>query len=408
MPKECDVALLGTGVAPLIAAFNLLSEGKSVLLLNPDWDFFCENSELPFDPLWPVQKNNLTPDRLLKNSSDRALSVLRPNYPGAIEFWPDYEKKGFHDFLAPHVRSRDRIWIPSGQNTWETFEDIYLETSDAGLNPKILEGITAARSFPGFSSKNQWENLRGISIPKLCDVDVYRYQNGLLEFVRERLEPENIVVAASHVEITEGGIRFHSQGVSQFVSIREGVNVFWTPSLNAWVMAQANKNEFKLPEPSGVRLWEEWSLISREVLDPSVMGVFEDMIAWAQVEGVPEDNPHQDPTHLHRLSVLKAGPLVSWKNWRATQSESHEVPWASSESFAMISQLCHDFLGWEFFSVRSLRPRAVFEWSQNILKKISWGLSKGNPHIFLVTGSDGPLLEVVRRTHEVCSERHFR
>ena len=36
MPFDSDVALLGTGVAPLVAANHLLAQGKSVLLLNPD------------------------------------------------------------------------------------------------------------------------------------------------------------------------------------------------------------------------------------------------------------------------------------------------------------------------------------------------------------------------------------
>ncbi len=51
MTFDSDVALFGTGVAPLVAANHLLVQGKSVLLLNPDWDFFLEDSELPLDPM---------------------------------------------------------------------------------------------------------------------------------------------------------------------------------------------------------------------------------------------------------------------------------------------------------------------------------------------------------------------
>ena len=51
MQIECEVALLGTGLAPLLAAQALSRQGHSVLLLNPDHDFFRENSELPLEPL---------------------------------------------------------------------------------------------------------------------------------------------------------------------------------------------------------------------------------------------------------------------------------------------------------------------------------------------------------------------
>src|SRR5689334_19548939 len=103
MPYDSDVALLGTGVAPLIAATYLLQQGKTVLLLNPDWDFFLEDSELPLDPLLHGLPH---PQRLLQGSPERALQVLRPYFPGAIESWSpnSSEQPGFHDPTAPHVR----------------------------------------------------------------------------------------------------------------------------------------------------------------------------------------------------------------------------------------------------------------------------------------------------------------
>jgi predicted oxidoreductase len=39
-PFDSDFALIGTGVAPLVAASSLISQGKSVLVLNPDFFFF--------------------------------------------------------------------------------------------------------------------------------------------------------------------------------------------------------------------------------------------------------------------------------------------------------------------------------------------------------------------------------
>src|SRR4051812_32191399 len=112
MQFDSDVALLGTGIAPLVAANYFLLQGKSVLLLNPDWDFFLEDSELPLDPLL---QGLPSPLQLNRSSPKHALSVLRPDFPGAIEFWSSQskDKPGFHDLAAPHVRERARLWISS-------------------------------------------------------------------------------------------------------------------------------------------------------------------------------------------------------------------------------------------------------------------------------------------------------
>src|SRR5690349_18293365 len=95
MQLDSEVALLGTGVAPLVAANHLMVQGKSVLLLNPSWDFFLENSELPFDPLL---KGRPSLERILKSSPEKALDELRPDFPGPIEFWSAHsDKTGYHD-----------------------------------------------------------------------------------------------------------------------------------------------------------------------------------------------------------------------------------------------------------------------------------------------------------------------
>ena len=222
MPVDSDVALLGTGLAPLIAAKRLLEEGKSVLLLNPDFDFFREDSELPLDPLLPGITSDLTGKRLLQSTPDEALRELRPDFPGPIELWPAADPKDFHDALAPHLRSRARLWLRARKavDTWSRIEDMYVEASDAGLNPQILEGIVALRRFPGVSARAQADELGGVLIPKIVDVDVTRYRNGLLEFLRERLDPRRIVCAASQIDLIPEGVRFHTNGVPMTAKLK--------------------------------------------------------------------------------------------------------------------------------------------------------------------------------------------
>ena len=404
-----DFALLGTGVAPLVAATHLLAQGKSVLILNPDWDFFREDSELPLDPLWPVSSRNVTPQRLARNSPEHALQQLRPDFPGAIELWsgPETGGAGYRDAYAPHVRQRARLWISSGElaraRGWETMEDMYVETSDAGLNPQLLEGPIAAKRFPGIGRQEGTDDLRGLLLPKLSDVDVNRYRNGLLEFVRERLGPKRVICAATQVEPIAEGVRFHSGGAPRTARLNEGMLVFWTPRLSQWVLTQAQthgkKSETPLVNPTGVRLWEEWMLNSREPLDPGIVGVFEGMTAWAELEGAPDPRVER----LFRLAVLRAGPLVPLSGLNVPQSG---MTWASAESFASLSRLSHGFLGWERFSISSMRPRAVLEWKDAIPhdSAVCWAFSRGSIQVKVVSGCDGPIVDVVRTARLACGQ----
>jgi hypothetical protein len=400
-----DVALLGTGAAPLVAASHLMAQGKSVLLLNPDRDFFLEDSELPLDPIWPVSPDKdaaslnvkRTPGRLKRSSPERVLEELRPDFPGAIELWSGAPPgPGFHDQEAPHVRSRSRLWITSNETDrdwpWELIEALYVEASDAGLKPQILEGLQATARFPGSGAAQLSEGCRGLLIPKICDVDVVRYRNGLLEFVRERLGPECVICNASQVELMPGGVRFHAGGAPRTARLSEGMLVFWTPRLSPWVFAQARRLEVAPEAPVGVRLWEQWSIVSREGLDPGVIGVYRDMAVWADVEGLPQPESRR----IDRLAVLRAGALVPMDR---VNSPEGGRSWGSAQSFEALSELCNRFLRWDRFSVRSMRARAIFEWERREL----WRLSREDDHhVLVVPACDGPLSEVARNARAAC------
>ncbi len=391
MPYDSDVVLLGTGVAPLIAASRLMAEGRSVLALNPEWDFFSEESELPLDPFWPVDATSLSVARLKRSSPQRVLEELRPDFPGAIELWPALQGGGYHDFSAPHVRARTRVWMNRGTD-WDRLEALYVEGGDAGLAPTLAERATALKWFPGVSPKAQPEDdLRCLVLPRICDYDVSRYRNGLLEFVRERLGREKVICAASQIALTPDGIRFHSDGQARTALIREGLLVFWTPKMTRWVLTQAKKAEV-IPacKPKGIRLWEQWSLLSREKLDPNVVAAFENLLAWAEVDGAPS----ADQAVVDRLSVLRAGPLLDTHRMESA---------ASADSFGSLSSLCHDFLKWDKFSVRSLKTRAVFEWDRGPRFLPTRSLAKGAYRAEVVCGCDGPLADVAGAARKACS-----
>lgn len=388
---DSDVALIGTGLAPLIAASHLLSQGKTVLLLNPDFDFFLEDSELPLDPMLPLKADALKPEALAAQNAESVLAELRPYFPGAVEGWIPGStlSEGYHDVLAPHVRQRNRLWIQPDHGageageSWGLLEEAYVHASDAGMNPKILDGLHAAKKFPGFASTVA--PYRGLLLSKFCDVDVPRYRNGILEFVRERLGAARFVLSAAQIETMPGGLRFYSGGKPCTARVQERILVFWTPRLSSWILAQAKRAEKQPRLPRGVRLWEQWSLVSREDLDAEVMGTYGDMVVWSEVEGTP-DAPLLAGA-LNRLSVLRYGPLAAL--------DDLDFSWISAQSLSALSGLCYDFLKWNRFSVRSMKPRAILEWEN----PTPWNLSD-EPLLRVVPACDGPLVQVVRRARE--------
>jgi hypothetical protein len=402
MSFDSDVALIGTGLAPLIAASYLLNQGKSVLLLNPDFDFFLENSELPIDPLLPVGQKTLRAERIQGSLPESALKELRPFFPGPVEFWSEGASfSGYHDPMAPHVRSRSRLWVSNipavSPKSVELFEELYVHASDKGLNPQILEGIPASSRFPGISLPQDLD--RGFLIPKLCDVDVPRYRNGVLEFVRERLGRERMINEATQIELMPGGLRFYWEGSPRTARLAEGVLVFWTPKLSKWILGQAKQFEATPRQPLGLRLWEQWSMVSRDELDPGVVGSFnDDLVVWAETEGLPAKGS------LFQLSVLRAGELM---NGEKSPGAAQSMSWASKETLSKLSALCHGFLRWDRFSVRSMTPRMILEWDAVDGKPPVWDLKKPNEEndaVRVITACDGPIIDVVRNVRLACEK----
>ncbi len=398
-----DVALFGTGLAPLVAAQHFTLQGKSVLLLNPDLDFFLEDSELPLDPFLHGKINS---KRILENTFEQAMEVIRPVYPGSVETWsPQAEKEGFHDPSAPHLRQRARLWIsslssPDSPWSWEQIEELYVEASDSHLKPQLLEGLPAIRRFPGVAAST--DHFRGLSIPKLCDIDISRYRNGILEFIRDRISAENVICAVGPVELIEGGIRYHAQGVWNSVQLKENLLAFWTPRMTQWILNQSRKLGAPLTPPKGIRMWEQWSLNSKEQPAPATVGMFENMVVWADFEGLPRFSnlktfPEEQP-EASRLAVLRSGPLISVGD---SDLQLTKEGWISHESLGALSHLCYDFLKWSQFSIRSLRAKAIFEW-EGLGELPATSLT---PQLKVVRGCDGPVVQILKAVRSACEEK---
>jgi len=374
MQIECEVALLGTGLAPLLAAQALSRQGHSVLLLNPDHDFFRENSELPLEPLLVGESVPTDlPGTVSLQRVDRAREILAPEFPGGIESWSRESASlgsAFRDGSAPFLRSRQWNWIPPSH------DDLYLRLLEAGLNPQSSQGPAAARRFPGFNwQRGPDPGFEAIGVDRLVDVDLDRYRNGVLEFVRSRIPPENMRTSVSGLEVLASGLRFFSGASAVHAKASRGLWVFWTPRLTSWLekLCAGVKQEGLLP-PAAVQSWEEWSLCSRDPIDPTQVGITRDALAWAGVEGEP------------REPVLDLNVLMP-------SASAGQV--AGAESFLRLGRFVQNFLNWDRFRIRDLRTRQLLAVPHG-----EWSVANLSMPVRVMSGCEGGLVGVVRRTVE--------
>lgn len=392
MRYDSDVALVGTGVGPLVAASFLLSQGLSVLVLNPDHDFFLEDSELPIDPLWPLDERSFSREQIELSIAENALAELQPEFPGSIEYVDGGQGKGYRDPSAPYVRKRSRLWMRPSRDL-EALERYFLHADEVKLAPQILDGISAAKRFPGFNAGEV--EYKGLLVPKLGDVDVVRYRSGLLTFLKERLGPDRLHLSVSGFEAVPEGIRFRSTKGPHMAKIQLGTLVFWTPRLTSWVHSQASAFKEKQFWPHSARLWEQWMVNSREPIDRSTIGVFENMSVWADFEGSPETRTGE----LDRLAVLNPTLAISSEELVSARTLAD---WGSYFSFSKLSRLFLEFMRWEKFTVRNLKPRVLMDWPNRDAIFVSSATEA--PRVHVVAGADGFLPSVVRQAKNASND----
>lgn len=398
-----DAVLIGTGLAPLVSAMVLHQKGLKVAVLNPDHDFFQENSELAMDPLLTTLSPQWTLKRIKSQLPENSLEVLRPEFPGAIEFtaledFPNsVTPSGFKDTLAPHIRSRQRIWIKPilnpaesvHQKYWDSVEALFLEAEDSHLRPRIVKGAAVGGLFPGYNLQESHESIQAMLLPRLCDVDVNRYRTGLLEFVRERIGADHLWVNGGWPEITPRLVKCSGGSIKT----RLGSFIFWTPKLSSWIESSLLKEkQSQIKNSPHVRIWEEWTLASREELNPATVGVFENLLVWAEVEGDAYER-NGNPRKFSRLVVLREGPATDL-------GQNYE--WAGIDSFTALSRLCHEFLNWRNFSVFSMKPRALLDWDWNA--PIGKFFAFDRNRVYLIPYADGPISMVIQQARSVSQD----
>lgn len=416
MRKSCDVVLVGTGLAAVVGAHQFLQAGKSVVLLNPDRGFFLENSELPLDPLWLRTDAKVSSKRLRRSLPDHVLRELREVYPGLIEYRNISQEIGesketeFKDSEAPFVRSRSRMWLRStpslAAEDEELWHRIFVESADAGLKPLELDSLSAVIKVAGIEKKSlaqrqqELSRFEGILIPKVCDVDVGRYRNGFLEFLHQKVGPDEIIEDVSDITFQSREVRFYANGEFHRLDVREGVVVYWTPRLSGWIRKTlaplSTKEALREYEPDAIRTWEEWMLVSRTPVSVDTVSAFGDLFVWGGDEGDLQGSQ----TGQNTIKILRAGELLEESSYNHPQSG---MTWAGQKSFEELSRFCFDLIGWEKFTIRSFESRSIFEWRGGKgapdFKKF-WNVSANGLSTFVIHGCDGPVSEVVHRAQQ--------
>jgi hypothetical protein len=374
-----DYVLIGTGLAPLIAARELMDLGKSVGILNPLRDFFLENGELPVDLKGGELSRNL----------DQVADLLSPYYPGNVErlnlssLRKKVEAPEYRDPLAPAVRLREKVIAASSPRDRDRLEAHYVarmgNEGDA-RHLQWIEGLMVTRRFPGFSKKaGSADGVQGLWERSVVEMDVQRYCSGILDFLLERIEPSGIQYSVEDVQVHGSILKFRAAKTGsgmQSWEVREHVLIFCSPAMMPLIRELARDCDRSDSTGLGsyeVIQWEKWNVSSRDAVDPGLIGVYGDLWIWADYQG---DEGLVGPIDLAAVlrPVSKGGV-------------------ASEGTFQDLSLLFHEFLGWDRFSVRGVQVyhQLVFHQTPASILK----LRNSERMVRLVTGVDGPPWQIV-------------
>ncbi len=355
---ETEFVVLGTGLAPLVVARKLMEQGRDVLVVNPERDFFLEDSEFPIDPVLAPDSRRIDDAWFARHDPEKVFRRLSSIFPGPLDM-VDLE----HRDHAPGTRGesfqiRGQLWVePRPSQTlgelathWNDIENFYVKALGAKRSVREVDGAAVGFRFPGANRERFQSTQRALWVAGACELAVDSFRAAMLDFVRERLGPDRLVFQPSQVAFEGDSFRLRREGRVERWRVREGMLVFWTPRLTHWL--EELEWDRWLKAPALLRLWEEWVLNSRDPIGPMTIGCFDNCLVWG------EPDP---PNALSggRLHVLRRGETAPF-GWGARPARPR-VQAASLHAFEDLSVLCHDFLEWQSFTVAALRPRVIFE-----------------------------------------------
>ena len=384
--NSVDTVLVGTGLAPLVTAIRCLQEGQSVALINPQRDYFLEDTELPLDV---ALSDGVFFDQIQRESLDHLGEIVRRPFPGPVEWLKGSESIPSGDSVWLRARNRIRVLkresTDEGVSRVQALEELYLKLSEVGVKSQWLEGWSALSKFPGMNlsranahRREEFERYVGLWIPRGLDLALDRYRLGILEFLREKLDSNQLLLDCSQLTLGNGGVRLVSAGQVRQIRAEHAVLVYWTPALTHWVRSESKRLGVSPRAPQGIKPWEEWSVISRDPVALDHVGLFGGGVAWAQTAG--------------QLQVLLPGtPGV----------DSDHPEWVSAQSFESLLQLLQGLLGWERYSIRSMRSHVLWDWGDRPQR---FKIPSGNSPTWVLSDAGHSVTQLIDRAWRIIDE----
>lgn len=371
MLQEYDCVVIGTGLAPLASAKKLIENGKSVLVLNPDQEFFNENTELPFNPILLNLDDVNLEEKIINQKSEQLFNLLNPEYPGSVDIWPE-SKLGFYDRQVPRIFSRERVWVTQKNENNQKL---------LSKNFKLIDGIKVAYLIPGASPqklKNS-DSLFGVYTQNYADVEVDKYQIGFLRYINEKLSKKDIHYGVWSIDFTKNGLHFHTKDGRFSVLVKGSVHIFWTPRLMSLLSSFLKKHSKEFIDPLGRRPYVQWTLKSKEKINPKYSAVIKNAFLLAKITDDSDENA---------LSLF-----IKESYLETDYRKAKETLFCGEGTFKKTAQLLEEFLGWQKFTLSNLKVFYCTEWTD---KKNQIQIKNHNYKINISKFSDGFIGDVLK------------
>lgn len=349
IPQEVDYVLVGTGLSTLLSLKLILDQGGTAILLNPEREFFSENSELDFSPVFELeQRSFLSAENFRRLQSEVVFEELSPHFPGPFN---------------PLIKNRRLVWMGKrGDPEWEQLELSSVQGFVEGAKVKERDLTELENVFPGLDGR-----FRGYELGKYSEVDSASYREGLLQFLSQKYSGSLLLAGVGSIRFSGKSIRFFAEGKLQQVRIKKSMIVCWTPRLSPWIAREFQKNSGRSA------LWEDWLIHTRAPVDPTMVVFLEGF--WIRPQG-------------DRICV---------STMRRVPAQDTQRELFNEESFSRLRKLCHYYFNWTSIRLREYRHRSLLKgadlWASGVMHS-----SKDEIPVQIFCEADGYIGDVVERT----------
>jgi hypothetical protein len=380
-----------------------MDQGLTVLVLNPDRDFFRERLEDGFESFLPLQIGVLQIERARQAQYEEALSQIRNFYPGPVVSTKPQAQKAPWDPDGLRVdqesvcffQNTDHLGRLKYSDQWQLIEEFGLALSEDERRVQDVRGISASLWMPGLSpsyaarQEKEGVDYAGLTLQDCYSIPVSSFQWGLRDFILERLGNESVITQVQDFSWKNQTLLFRADSDIQYQVSFEALEVFLSDRTAHWCEQLLKESSERRKRGHGKNLLKEFS-------ESQVVHLYETWLLELEgnlVEALRE-----------RVGIFEEC-RVSWEHSsdRLLRLDrvvpSTGVPF-SGDSLRFIDRLTRRFLGTEGSVVRgfssSLRRGLDF---RKFPSPVSWDLELGPLRMSIgYQGSVARILHYLERT----------